>query len=319
MQHRKKICISIPCYNEEDNILNLYNAICKEFEENLPNYNFEIHFIDNCSQDKTQSIIRDLCSKDYRVKAIFNAKNFAATSKFYGMLQPEGDCTICMVADFQDPVNLIHTFVEEWEKGYTIVIGVKNSSREKKWMFALRSIYYWFMQKFAASHPIAHFNGFSLLDKSFVCFLRTLTDPIPSFRGLIMEYGYNIKKIEFIQPKRKKGKSKNNLYSLYDNAMLNITTYTFILPRLAVWIGGFVGSILSVVLGFYILTCFFTSYFINPLFVLIGIFMILFMVLLFFIGMVGEYCVYINKRILNRPLVLERERINYEDFGDKNV
>ena len=134
-----------------------------------------------------------------------------------------------------------------------------------------------------------------------------------------MEYGYNIKKIEFIQPKRKKGKSKNNLYSLYDNAMLNITTYTFILPRLAVWIGGFVGSILSVVLGFYILTCFFTSYFINPLFVLIGIFMILFMVLLFFIGMVGEYCVYINKRILNRPLVLERERINYEDFGDKNV
>ncbi len=312
-KNNKTICISINTYNENDNIFPLVEAIEKEFKTYLNDYNYYIQFIDNDSNDGTKDKIRIMCSKDKRVRAIFNAKNFGQfNSPFYGLLQTNADATICMCSDFQDPVEMIHKYVKEWENGYKIVIGIKSKSKENKIFYLLRSLYYKTIKKFSTVEQIEHFTGFGLYDKSFVDVLKKLDDPIPYMRGIVAELGYKTKKIEYTQPKRLHGKSKNNWYTLYDAGMLGITSYTKGILRIAT-ITGFIASILSFVIALVYLIlklCNWYGFSAGQAPLIIGVFLIG-SIQLFFTGFLGEYVLNINTRLMKRPLVIEEERINF--------
>ena len=309
----KTISVLIPTYNEEDNVVPMCDAVREEFAKNLPHYDYEIIFIDNCSKDKTRERLEFLCAGDEKVKAIFNARNFGQSrSPYYGLMQTAGDCAVRLCADFQEPVEMIHRFVEEWEKGYKIVVGIKTSSKESKVMYALRSIYYKLVKKFSDVEQIEHFTGFGLYDRAFIEVLKKLDDPAPFLRGIVAELGWKRKDIEYVQRLRKSGKSKNNLYTLYDYAMLSVTSYTKIGIRLAVFLGAIAGFF-SVVIGvlYLILKLLYWDKFpagTAPM--LIGM-MFLGAVQLFFIGMIGEYILTINARLMKRPLVIEEKRINF--------
>ena len=309
----KKISVLIPCYNEEENVEELSKAIINEFETKLKNYDYEIVFIDNFSTDRTRDILRQICSNNNKIKAIFNAKNFGQfNSPYYGMQQTTGDCTISMCADFQDPVEMISKFVSEWEKGYKIVIGIKNKSKENKIMYFFRSCYYKIIKKLSEVEQIEHFTGFGLYDKSFIEVLKKLDDPTPFLRGIVAELGFNRKEIPYEQQKRRAGKTHNNFYKLYDAAMLSFTSYTKVGLRLATFIGFFV-SVISFIIGiiYLILKLLYWDMFpagMTP--VLIGMFF-LGALQIFFIGFLGEYILAINTRVMKRPVVIEEERINF--------
>lgn len=308
----------IPCYNEEENVEPISKAIIDVFKTQLSNYDYEILFIDNDSQDKTREILRRMCEEDKHIKAIFNAKNFGQfNSPYYGMLQTTGDCTISMVCDFQDPVEMIPKYVVEWEKGYKIVIGIKTSSKENKLLYWFRSMYYKFIKKFSEVDQIEHFTGSGLYDKEFINVLRDLKDPTPFLRGIVAELGYKRKEIEYEQPKRRAGKTSNNFLRLYDAAMLSITSYTKIGLRLCSFIGIIIGGI-SFIIGLVYLIMKLThwkQFAVGMAPMLIGVFF-LGAVQLFFIGLIGEYIMSINVRVMNRPLVIEEERINFEDDNE---
>ena len=309
----KTVSILVPTYNEEENVIPLYEAVLDEFQRNLRDYNYEIVFIDNCSKDKTRILIEALCQKDKNVKAIFNARNFGQSrSPYYGLMQTTGDCTILLCADFQDPIEMISKFVAEWEKGSKIVIGVKTKSRENKVMYKIRTLYYHLVKKFSDVDQIEHFTGFGLYDKDFIDVLRKLDDTTPFLRGIVAELGWKRKELEYTQQLRKHGKSKNNFFSLYDLAMLSITSYTKIGLRTAVFIG-FLTGFFSIVIGivYLILKLMYWDRFpAGSAPILIGM-MFLGAVQLFFIGMIGEYILTINTRLMKRPLVVEERRINF--------
>lgn len=309
----KTVSILIPTYNEEENVMPLAEAIREEFEKELPEYSYEIVFIDNDSHDRTREIIKEICKEDLKVKAIFNAKNFGQfNSPYYGMLQTTGDCTILMCADFQDPVSMIHQFVGEWEKGYKIVIGRKTTSKENRLMYFLRSCYYKTIKKFSDVEQIEHFTGFGLYDRSFIQVLRELKDPTPFLRGIVAELGFRRKELPYEQQKRRAGKTSNNFMRLYDAAMLSFTSYTKIGLRLATFIG-FGISVFSclIALVYLVLKLIFWDNFVaGTAPILIGMFF-LGAVQLIFMGLMGEYILSINQRIMNRPLVIEEERINF--------
>lgn len=309
----RTISIMVPTYNEEKNVELLHEALVNEFRTNVKNYDYEIVFIDNCSKDKTRDKIANLCQKDKKVKAIFNAKNFGhIRSPYYGMLQTTGDCTISVVADFQDPVDMIHKFVKEWEDGYKIVIGIKNTSKENGLMYFMRACYYKLIKKVSDTEQIEHFTGFGLYDKEFVEILRQLKDPMPYFRGIISEIGFERKEINYEQPRRLHGKSKNNFFTLYDMAMLGITSYSKVMVRVATMLG-FVISAISVLVGLVYLVLkliYWNRFPAGTAPMVIGVF---FMgsIQLLFLGLIGEYVLNINTRVMNRPLVVEERRINF--------
>ncbi len=309
----KKISILIPCYNEEENVGPMSKAIVELFETQLSAYDYELVFIDNDSKDRTRELLRQICSQNPRIKAIFNARNFGQfNSPYYGMLQTTGDCTISMVCDFQDPVELIPQYIKEWENGYKIVIGIKTSSKENKLMYGLRSLYYKIIRKFSDVEQIEHFTGSGLYDKDFIQVLRDLKDPTPFLRGIVAELGYKRKEIPYEQPKRRAGKTSNNFYRLYDAAMLSVTSYTKIGLRLCTFAGVGCG-ILSLIVGLVYLVMKLVRWNDFPAGmapVLIGMFF-LGAIQLFFIGFIGEYILSINQRVMNRPLVIESERINF--------
>lgn len=310
---RKTISVMIPCYNEEENARPIYEAVRDEIRSSLPEYDYEILFIDNKSQDRTREIITQICAEDKNVKAIFNSKNFGQfNSPYYGILNTSGDCTITICADFQDPVELIPTFVHEWEKGYKIVIGRKTKSKESAIMYSLRGCYYKLIKKMSSVEQIEQFTGFGLYDKSFVQTLRDLKDPTPFIRGIVAELGPERKEIEYTQPQRRAGKTHNNWYSLYDAAMLSFTSYTKVGMRLATF-AGFVISALSflVALGFLIAKLVaWNSFSAGYAPIIIAVF---FMggIQLAFLGFMGEYIMAMNTRIMNRPLVVEERRLNF--------
>ena len=311
---KKTVSILIPCYNEEENVGPMSEAIVNLFENELTQYNYELVFIDNDSHDKTRELLREICSKNSNIKAIFNAKNFGQfNSPYYGILQTTGDCTISMVCDFQDPIELIPKYLQEWENGYKIVIGIKTISKESKIMYFLRSVYYKMIKKFSDVEQIEHFTGSGLYDREFVEVLRNLKDPKPFLRGIVAELGFRRKEIPYEQPQRRAGKTHNNFYTLYDAAMLSITSYTKIGLRLATFVGCGVGMIsLLVALVYLILKLVMWNQFqagMAP--ILIGM-CFLGALQLFFIGLLGEYILSINERVMNRPLVVEEERINFE-------
>jgi Glycosyltransferases involved in cell wall biogenesis len=316
---KKKVSVLIPCYNEEENVVPMSNAIKDMFEKNLPQYDYELLFIDNDSSDNTRPLLREICARNKHVKAIFNAKNFGQfNSPYHGMLQTSGDCVISMVCDFQDPVELIPKYLAAWEEGFKIVIGIKTASKENKIMYALRSMYYSFVKKFSDVEQIQHFTGSGLYDREFIEVLRNLNDPTPFLRGIVAELGFQRKEIEYEQPKRRAGKTHNNFYTLYDAAMLSITSYTKIGLRLCTFLGVFIGFV-SIAIGIVYLILKLTNWYgfeagMAPMIIIMS-----FMgaVQLFSIGFMGEYIMSMNKRIMNRPLVVEEERINFSDKNDE--
>jgi len=311
---KKKISVVIPTYNEEDNIKPLAHAIVTLMEQDLSRYDYEIIFIDNHSQDWTKIKLRELCRNNPKIKAIFNAKNFGQMrSPVHGLKQADGDCVIRMCADFQDPVELIPEFVKAWEEGSKIVIGIKQSSQEKRLMYFIRSMYYKLINRITDIDHIEHFTGFGLYDKAFVEVVKDLHDPMPYLRGIIAELGFDYTAVPYEQKKRRAGKSKNNFYSLYDYAMVGVTSYSKVVMRLATFLGFAVGGV-SIVAGivYFIMKLMYWDRFsagVAPM--LIGIFF-LGSLQLFFIGFLGEYVLSINTRVLDRPLVVEEERINFD-------
>ena len=311
----KKISILIPCYNEEENVIPMSQAIVNLFTQELTQYDYELLFIDNDSSDNTRPLLRQICAKNPKIKAIFNAKNFGQfNSPYYGILQTTGDCTISMVCDFQDPIELIPQYLAEWENGYKIVIGIKSSSKENPIMYHLRSFYYRIIKKFSDTEQIEHFTGSGLYDKEFVQVLRDLKDPTPFLRGIVAELGYKRKEIEYEQPQRRAGKTHNNFMSLYDAAMLSFTSYTKIGLRLATFLGIGCGAISFVIGIFYLIAklVWWNSFSAGIAPITIGMFF-LGSVQLFFLGFLGEYIMSINQRVMNRPLVVEEERINFDE------
>ena len=317
----KKISITIPCYNEEENVYPLHDALVEMFERDLPNYEYELLYIDNCSSDRTRELLKELGKQDKHVKAILNAKNFGQfNSPYYGMMQTTGDCTILMAADFQDPVEMVPKYVAEWEKGYKIVIGRKTSSKESSIVYHLRSLYYKIIKKFSEVEQIEHFTGFGLYDKDFMDVLRNLKDPTPFLRGIVAELGYKRKEIPYEQPQRRAGKTHNNWYSLYDAAMLSFTSYTKIGLRLATFIGIFVGALNFIIAIVYLIMklVFWDTFTAGMAPVIIGMFF-LGSVQLFFLGFMGEYILSMNQRIMNRPLVIEEECINFDANDEQGI
>ena len=310
----KKISIMVPCYNEEDNVVPLSQALIQMFEKDLPQYDYDILFIDNDSTDTTRVKLRQLCKENKKIKAIFNAKNFGQfNSPYYGILQTDGDCTIPVCADFQDPIDVIPRLVAEWEKGYKIVCAVKTSSKENKIMYFLRSCYYKIIKKMSSAEQIEHFTGFGLYDKSFVQVLRDLKDPIPFIRGIVGELGFKKTEIEYTQAQRRAGKTHNNFFTLYDAAMLSFTSYTKMGLRLATFLGVICGGISIVVAIVYlILKLIYWDRFTAGMVPLILLVSFLGSLQLFFIGLMGEYIISIYQRVMNRPLVIEEERINFD-------
>jgi len=313
----KKVSIMIPCYNETENVIPISEAVIAEFKKSLPQYEYEILFIDNCSTDGTREKLEQLCEGNKKIKAIFNLTNFGQfNSPFYGMCQTTGDCTISMCCDFQDPVEMIPIFVQKWEEGHKIVSGVKSSSRENAIIYFLRTLYYKMIKNMSSVKMIEHFTGFGLYDKSFIKLLKELHDPVPFIRGIVAEYGsgFNLIEVEYEQPKRRAGKTKNNFYSLYDAAMLSFTSYTKVGLRFATWIG-FISSAIGLVIALIYLVfklVYWDSFMIGNAPIVIGVY-VLGSIQLFFIGLIGEYILNINTRVINRPLVVEEKRINFDE------
>lgn len=313
----KKISIMIPCYNEVENVELMSKSVINVLNEALPHYDYEILFIDNSSTDGTRDVLERICANNKKIKAIFNVTNFGQfNSPFYGMCQTTGDCTIVMCCDFQDPIELIPVFVKKWEEGHKIVSGIKTSSKEPGIIYFLRTVYYKLIKGMSSVKMIEHFTGFGLYDKTFIALLRQLDDPIPFVRGIVAEYGegFNMVEVEYEQLQRRAGKTKNNFYTLYDAAMLSFTSYTKIGLRLATWLG-FISAAISFVIAIVYLVMKLRRWYefsAGTAPVTIGVFLIG-GIQLFFIGLIGEYILNINTRVIHRPIVVEEKRINFEE------
>ena len=311
----KKISIMVPCYNEEENVIPLSQAISDCITQQLPQYDYEILFIDNKSTDTTREKLAALCAADKHLKAIFNMKNFGQfNSPYYGLCQTTGDCTIMVCADFQDPIDMIPKFVAQWEKGAQVVCAIKTTSKENGLIYFLRSCYYKTIKKMSDVAQIEHFTGFGLYDKSFIEVMRTLKEPTPFLRGIVAEYAPDHVELPYEQQKRRAGKTHNNWYSLYDAAMLSFTSYTKVGLRLATFAGFIISGISFVVALFYLIMklIYWNRFVAGTAPMVLGIFL-LGGIQLFFIGLLGEYILSMNTRIIDRPLVIEEKRLNFDD------
>jgi polyisoprenyl-phosphate glycosyltransferase len=309
----KLISIITPCFNEEDNVEELYARLCR-VRAQLPGYRFEHIFIDNASTDSTVERIKGIIARDLTVRLIVNARNFGhIRSPYYAMLQAQGDAVVSLASDLQDPPELIPDMVAAWEKGYRVVAAVKQVSRESRAMWFIRSSYYRLARKLADVQLLEHFTGFGMYDRRVIDIMRTLDDPYPYFRGLVAELGFEVARIPFAQPGRARGITKNNFYTLYDMAMLGITSHSKIPIRLAT-MAGFALSIISLLISLSYLVLklvLWDSFQLGTAPLLIGVFFFG-SVQLFFIGLIGEYVASIHTQVLRRPLVVERERVNFE-------
>lgn len=306
------ISIVTPCYNEEENVEHLYERV-KEMFNQLSEYNYEHIFIDNCSKDRTVQILKGIARKDRNVKIIVNTRNFGhIRSPYHALLQAGGDAVIMMAADFQDPPDMIPKFIKKWEEGYKIVIGVKTQSLESPLMFAVRKAFYHFINNLSDIELVKNFTGFGLYDQVVVNLLREIDDPYPYFRGLIADLGFESYKIEYTQPTRKRGITKNNFYTLFDMAMLGITNHSKVPLRLATMFGFAMSGFSLLVAVAYLIAklIFWNSFTLGLAPVVIGLFFFS-SVQLFFTGIIGEYIGAIHTQVQKRPLVIEKERINF--------
>ena len=308
----KKITIVTPVYNELENIPNLLKE-CDALFEDL-NYKQEHIFIDNDSSDGTQDLLRNIAKKRKNIKIIINSRNFGhIRSPFHALKQADGDAVVLLFADLQDPPSLIKKFIQEWENGYPIICGVKNSSKENIIMFKLRKLYYKIINKISAYTLIENFNGFGLYDKKIINQIKTFNDPEPYFRGIISEIGFSKKIIKYDQNVRHYGKTKNNLFTLYDLAMIAFTDHTKFFLRALTFLGFFMSIISIIVAIFYTtLKLFYWNTFQMGIAPLVIGFFIFNSIILIFLGLIGEYIINILNRIKNRPHVIEKERINFD-------
>lgn len=310
---KKLISIVTPCYNEEENVGEIYEAT-KQIMSSLKNYSYEHIFIDNASKDRTVQILRKIASADKNAKVIVNSRDFGQVrSPFYGMLQAKGDAIILMAADFQEPPYLIPELVKRWEQGYKIVKAIKTDSEESRRMFWLRKMFYDLISKLSEVELTKNYTGFGLYDKQIINVMRQIDDPYPYLRGLVSEIGFEYATVKYIQPKRKKGVTKNNFYLIYDIAINGITHHSKVPLRLATLLG-FVMSALSLLLSITYLVLklvFWYSFPMGTAPILIGIFFFS-SIQLFFIGVLGEYIGQIYTQVRKRPLVIEKERINFD-------
>ena len=314
---KKKISVLVPCYNEVENAALMAKTLINVLEESLKQYDYEIIFIDNCSTDGTRDEIEKICAENKKIKAIFNVTNFGQfNSPFYGMCQCTGDCVIPIVCDFQDPVELIPVFVKKWEEGHRIVSGIKTSSKEPGFIYFLRTVYYKLIKNMSAVKMIEHFTGFGLYDRSFIDLMRRLDDPLPFLRGIVAEYGdgFNMLRYEYTQERRRAGKTHNSFYSLYDAAMLSFTSYTKVGLRIATFLGALCSGISFIVAVYYFIMklMYWDFYALGNAPMTLGIFL-LGGIQLLFLGLIGEYILNINTRVINRPVVIEQKRINFEE------
>jgi glycosyltransferase involved in cell wall biosynthesis len=318
MSDKKLISIVTTCYNEEGNVADLHGKVRDVFEK-IGKYDYEHIFIDNASVDGTVRVLKELAGKDPRVKIIVNARNFGVIrSGYYGMKQAYGDAVIAIAADLQEPPSTIPEFIKKWEEGYKVVRGVKVLSKENPIMYGIRSFYYYLVDRLSDIKQSRHFTGFGLYDRQVMDALREIDDPYPYFRGIISELGFEGVDIPYIQEKRKKGNTSYNFYELYDTAMLGITSHSKIPLRLATF-AGFAMSFVSfvVAIGYLIAKLIFWPMFpfgLAPL--IIGIFFFS-SIQLFFIGILGEYIGLMHMRILKRPLVVVKERVNFTNGPHK--
>jgi glycosyltransferase involved in cell wall biosynthesis len=309
----KRISIVTACYNEEENVREVYARVKQVFEA-LPQYAYEHLFIDNASTDRTVPILKEIAAQDKRVKIIVNARNFGhIRSPFHGLLQAGGDAVISIVADLQDPPDMIAEFLRKWEEGYKVVVGVKKGSDEAKPMYLVRKLYYHFIAGLSEVRLIKNFTGFGLYDRQVIEILRHIGDPYPYFRGLICDIGFETAEIEYSQPVRKRGITKNNFYTLYDMAMLGMTNHSKVPLRLAT-MAGFLMGLASLFIGLAYLVyklIYWNEFSVGIAPLVIGLFLFA-SVQLFFLGIVGEYVGAIHTQVLRRPLVVEKERINFD-------
>jgi glycosyltransferase involved in cell wall biosynthesis len=310
--NQKLLSIVTGCYNEQDNVEELHRQIVAVMES-LPQYDWEHIYIDNASKDGTQEILRRLAAADPRVKVILNNRNFGhIRSPYYALLQARGDAVITMASDLQDPPSLIPEFVKKWEAGYKVALGQKITSQETPLVFLLRSAYYRLVKRLADIELIEHVTGFGLYDQSVVEQFRKVNDPYPYARGLITDLGYEVARVPYHQPERKRGLTKNNFYTLYDLAMLGITNHSKVPLRIATLLGFSLSlvSLLVAVAYFIYKLLFWYNFPVGEAPVIIGLFLFS-SVQLFFTGVLGEYIAAIHTQILHRPLVIEKERINF--------
>lgn len=311
----KTISIIVPTYNEEGNVVLMYDRVTQLFKEKLSKYTYELIYIDNCSHDHTRDEIMALCKNDKQVKAVFNAKNFGfVRSTFYGLLQGSGDCSVLIYADMQDPPEVIETFVEKWEQGYKTVIGKKRNSNENKLMYLIRTIYYKIIKRIVDIEHIEHYNGFGLYDKEIIEMLKDVEDSYPYLRGLISELGYDMAEVLYDQKVRVNGKSNFNFYKLYDVAMLGITSYSKSFLRIFTFLGAIICviSFLIAIVTTILKLLHVIDYPIGNAALLFGVYF-LGAINLFFLGIIGEYVLSINTRSMKRPLVIEKRRINFDE------
>ena len=308
----KTVSLFTPCYNEEGNIDTLYMEVSKVMNS-LKQYNFEYVLIDNASTDHTVDRIKAIAEQDPRVKLIVNQKNFGpGRSGAYGFMQTQGDASICFAADLQDPPSLIPEFIKKWENGAKVVWGRKNGDEEKGLIKASRKLYYRIIKDFSEEEQYSNVSGFGLYDREVMDLIRDVQDPIPNFRYLIADFGYHVEFIDYVKPNRKHGKSSYNFWRYYNTAMDSLISTSTTPLRLATLIG-FVLALLSFAIGFFYLIfklIFWNSFNAGSAPTLIGLFFIG-SVLLFFIGLVGEYVGAVLVRVTRRPLVVEKERVNF--------
>ena len=305
-------------FNEEDNVEELYERVKRVFQERLPDDSYEMIVIDNASTDGTVAVLKRLAANDVRLKIIVNNRNFGhIRSPVHAILQARGDAVVAIASDLQDPPELIPELVAKWREGYSIVAGVKPKSLETPLMWVVRRLYYRVIGAIADVDLVQNFTGFGLYDGSVIEAIRKLDDPYPYFRGIISELGFRVAQLPYTQHPRVRGITKNNFYTLYDLAMLGITSHSKVPIRLAT-MAGFALSLLSLAISFtyLVLKLMFWEYFgFGTAPILIGLFFFS-SVQLFFIGLLGEYVASIHTQVLKRPLVVERERVNFDNVQD---
>jgi glycosyltransferase involved in cell wall biosynthesis len=308
------ISVVAGCYNEQQNVRELWERLTRVMADELPGYDYEIILIDNASTDRTVEVLRGICREDRRVKVIVNNRNFGhIRSGYYAMQQASGAAVVSMASDLQDPPEMVPAFVRKWEEGYRIVLAQKTSTRDSFLLGAVRKFYYGIMTRLSEVPLASNVTGFGLYDRRVIDDIKAIGDPYPYFRGMICELGYERHLIPFEKPSRKRGISSNNFYTLYDLAMLGIINHSKVPLRLAVFAGCTVG-VMSMIVGFAYLIyklLYWNRFQAGAAPVVLGIFF-LGAVQLFFIGILGEYIGSIHTQILRRPLVTERERINFD-------
>ena len=313
MSDKKKISFISPCFNEAANVQELYQCVSVLWGE-YPQYDFEYVFIDNASSDDTVEKLRAIADQDHRVKVIVNTRNFGhIRSPYWGILQTTGNATIYLASDLQDPPEFIPQFIAEWEKGWKVVLAVKPSSKTNFLVHKMRRLYYQILDGIADIDLVRDATGFGLYDRIVLDQVRKIADPYPFLRGLICELGFPIKTIPFTQPRRERGISKNNFYTLFDIAMLGIVSHSLVPIRLASICGLVIGSLSFLVAVFYTVMklLYWDSFPMGMAPIVIGIFL-LFSLLFIFIGLLGEYIGSIHSYVKNRPIVVEKERINFD-------